>query len=246
MKIVRVSILSYPVAKLTLPQTVAAVLELISARRGHIITANAEILYAAKSDAALDSVIRAADLVTADGMGVVWASRILGDPLPERVSGYDLLHAIAQQASQTDLGLFLLGAAPGVAEAAAAKLQRLYSDLIIAGTYHGFFKEEESVEVMERVKSSNADFLFVAMGLGGEAWIYRHKQELNCPAMQVGGSFDILAGIATRAPRWMQKSGLEWAHRLYREPKRYRRMLSLPKFVIAVIAERFREKGVKK
>ena len=219
-------------------QTVASALELIRARRGHIITANAEILYAAKSDAALDRILREADLVTADGMGVVLASRILGTPLPERVSGYDLLHRIAQQASQTGLRLFLLGAAPGVAEAAAAKLQRLYPGLLIADTYHGFFKEDESVEVAQRVKSSNADFLFVAMGLGGEAWIYSHKRELNCPAMQVGGSFDILAGIATRAPRWMQKSGLEWAHRLYKEPKRFKRMLSLPKFVVAVVAER--------
>ncbi|MDP3488442.1 MAG: WecB/TagA/CpsF family glycosyltransferase [Bacillota bacterium] len=243
MKIDRVNILSYPVAKLTMQQTVASVFELIHARKGHIITANAEILYAAKFDAALDGVIRAADLVTADGMGVVLASRILGTPLPERVSGYDLLHAIARQASQTNLGIFLLGAAPGVAEAAAAKLQTLYPSLTITGTYHGFFKEEESVDVVERVKLSNADFLFVAMGLGGEAWIYRHKQELNCPAMQVGGSFDILAGIATRAPRWMQKSGLEWAHRLYKEPKRYRRMLSLPKFVLAVVAERVLGKG---
>ena len=238
MKLVKVNILSYPVAKLTMQQTVASVLDLIHARKGQVITANAEILYAAKADVTLDGVIRAADLVTADGMGVVLASRILGTPLPERVSGYDLLHAIAQQASQNSLGLYLLGAAPGVAEAAASKLQTLYPGLIIAGTYHGFFKEEESVEVVERVKSSKADFLFVAMGPGGESWIYRHKQEFNCPAMQVGGSFDILAGIATRAPRWMQKSGLEWAHRLYKEPKRYRRMLSLPKFVLAVVVER--------
>lgn len=216
----------------------SVVLELIHSRRGHIITANAEILYAAQSNATLDRVIREADLVTADGMGVVLASRILGDPLPERVSGYDLLHAIAQAASLSGSGIFLLGAAPGVAITAAAKLQALYPGLIISGTHHGFFKEQESVEVMERVKSSRADFLFVAMGLGGEAWISRHKQDLNCPAMQVGGSFDILAGIATRAPKWMQKAGLEWAHRLYKEPKRFRRMLSLPKFVIAVITER--------
>lgn len=238
MKTPKVNILSYPIAKLTMQQTVTFVLELVRTRKGHVITANAEVLYAAKHNATLDSVIRAADLVTADGMGVVLASHILGTPLPERVSGYDLLHAIAQQASQAGLGIFLLGAGPGVAEAAADRLVTLYPGLVITGTHHGFFKDHESVEIVEKVRSSNTDFLFVAMGLGGETWISRYKQELNCPAMQVGGSFDTLTGITTRAPRWMQRSGLEWAHRLYKEPKRFRRMLSLPKFVMAVVAER--------
>jgi len=238
LKVTKVNILSYPIAKLTMPEAVSHILQLIRERRGHIITANAEILYAARCDATLDGVIRAAHLVTADGMGVVLASRILGDPLPERVSGYDLLHAIAQQSSQLGLGLFLLGAAPGVAETAAAKLMLLYRHLKISGTHHGFFNDSESADVVQKIRSANTDFLFVAMGVQGEKWIARYKEDLGCPAMQVGGSFDILAGIATRAPRWMQRAGLEWAHRLYKEPKRFRRMLSLPKFVAAVLVER--------
>lgn len=239
-------VLSYEVAKLTLPEAVSAILGLVGQRRGHIITANAEILYSARLDPQLDQVVREADLVTADGMGVVLASHILGEPLPERVSGYDLLQALAAHAAQHNLRLYLLGAAPGIAERAATKLQTLYPGLRIAGTHHGFFADAESEALVERVTESGADMLFVALGLRGEFWIARHKHKLNCPAMQVGGSFDILAGLVTRAPRWMQRFGLEWAHRLYKEPKRFKRMLSLPKFMLAVLSQRLFHKGVKR
>jgi len=233
-------ILSYPVAQLTMPEALHRISELINKRYGHVITANAEILYAARHDPELDAIVRAAELVTADGMGVVLAGRILGQPLPERVSGYDLLHALAQKAAHKGYKLYLLGAAPGVAEEAAAKLQTLYPGLKIAGTQHGFFKKEESAHIVNNIKESRTDFLFVAMGPRGENWIYSHKHELGCPAMQVGGSLDIIVGKATRAPRWMQQTGLEWAYRLYKEPHRYKRMLNLPKFMLAVLAERLR------
>lgn len=237
------SILSYPVAKLSLDETIAEILMLIEQRRGHIITANAEILYAAQSDKVLDALLRCADIITADGMGVVLASRILGEPVTERVSGYDLLHALAAVAQEKGLRLFLLGAAPGIAERAAERLRSQYPGVIIAGTHHGFFTESESQDIALLVRSSGADFLFAAMGPRGEAWIAQHIDVINCPAMQVGGSFDILAGISTRAPQWMQRSGLEWAYRLYQEPYRYKRMLNLPKFMLAVLAERLCSKG---
>lgn len=233
-----VEILGYKVAPFTMEDVLTSIYRLIGEKRGQIVTANAEILYAAKFDRRLSEVVHRAELVIADGMGVVWASRILGDPVPERVGGYDVLHALCKAAPDKGIRVFLLGGDHRVADMAAVRLQQLYPGLDVAGTCHGFFKEDESESVIEHITMQRPDFIFVALGLRGEYWIAEHKDELPCPAMQVGGSFDILAGRAERAPLWMQKRGLEWAFRLYKEPRRFKRMLALPKFMWTVILER--------
>ncbi|MBS3986035.1 MAG: WecB/TagA/CpsF family glycosyltransferase [Selenomonadales bacterium] len=230
-----VDVLGFKIAPLTLTAAVTQVENLIAHRRGQIVTANAEILYAAATDQALGEVVHQAELVIADGMGVVLAARLTRQELPERVSGYDLLHALCQSAAARALSVYLLGGEPSVAEAAAARLKELYPSLTVAGTHHGYFADNESEAVISALKSARPDFLFVALGLRGEHWIYNYKAQLPCPAMQVGGSFDILAGRAVRAPRWMQRSGLEWAYRVYKEPKRLRRIFALPLFVLKVL-----------
>ncbi len=212
----------------------------------HIITANAEIIYRGVLEKKLSRTINKADLVTADGAGVVWAARYLGNPVPEKVSGIDLLVAICNKAQQTGWKLYFLGAAPGVAEKAVLKILEMYPDCHIAGYENGYFTKEEEPRIIENIKKVKPDILFVALGAPKqEYWIREHLQELGVPVcMGVGGSFDVLAGNVKRAPQWMQKRGLEWLYRLYKEPKRWRRMLALPRFVLAVIGQRARgEKG---
>ncbi|MBT9176352.1 MAG: N-acetylglucosaminyldiphosphoundecaprenol N-acetyl-beta-D-mannosaminyltransferase [Firmicutes bacterium] len=233
-----VDVLGFKIAPLTMAQAVERALQLIVLRRGQIVTANAEILYTAVTDESLGRVVQAAELVIADGMGVVWGARFTGQKLPERVSGYDLLHALCQSAGERGLRVYLLGGEPSVAEAAAARLKELYPRLTVAGIHHGYFAETESDALLAAINAAQPDFLFVALGLRGERWIYDRKAVLACPAMQVGGSFDILAGKAVRAPRWMQRSGLEWAYRLFKEPKRLKRIWALPLFMWKVVTRR--------
>jgi N-acetylglucosaminyldiphosphoundecaprenol N-acetyl-beta-D-mannosaminyltransferase len=234
-------ILGFRVAKLTMAESVARVLELVAQRKGQIVTANPEILYAGRGDRRLAQVLDSAELVTADGVGVLLASHILGDPVPERVTGVALTHALASASVERGLSWYLLGAAPGVAERAAEKLREMYPGLLIAGSHHGYFGDDENKKIVEFINRVRPDLILVAMGLRQEFWIADHKGNLPCPAMGVGGVFDILAGVTTRAPMWMQRMGLEWMHRLYREPRRFWRMLALPKFVGAVILERLVE-----
>lgn len=208
----------------------------------HIITANAEIIYRGLNDKKLSRTLNKAHLVTADGSGVVWAARQLNNPVPERVTGIDLLHAICNKAQEKEWKLYFLGAAPGVAEKAVLKVLEMYPDCHIVGYENGYFSQEEEPEVIENIKKAEPDILFVALGAPKqEFWIREHLQELGVPVcMGVGGSFDVLAGNVDRAPEWMQKKGLEWLFRLYKEPKRWRRMLALPQFVLAVLGQKAR------
>ncbi|MBS3873792.1 MAG: WecB/TagA/CpsF family glycosyltransferase [Firmicutes bacterium] len=243
-----VTILGVEVSSRTMAETVEEALRLMACRRGQIVTANAEILYTAHRDKDFYAVLREAELITADGMGAVLAARLLGHPVPERVSGYDLLLQLAGRAAERGLRVFLLGGKPGVAEKAALKLRALYPGLQIAGTRHGYFTDSEVTAVISEVTASSPDLLLAALGLRGEFLLARHKDALHCASMQVGGSFDVLAGVAERAPLYLQRAGLEWAFRLYKEPWRYKRMLSLPKFIVTVLLTRSQrqEREVKK
>jgi len=230
----KVEILGAPVDRLTLDQAVDRVAELVGdGLPGRVITLNPEYLYRAITvDNSLMELVHRADLVTADGEGIVWAGRVAGTPFPERVTGIDLMLASVQRAAQEGWPVFLLGAAPGVAEEAAENLRRQHPGLQVAGTYHGYFKQEEEAAVAERVREAAPRLLFAALGAPKqERWIDQYIESIGpVVAMGVGGSFDVLAGRVTRAPRWMQRLRIEWLGRLAMEPSRWRRILVLPRF----------------
>ena len=180
-----------------------------------IVTVNLDFIRIAQRDAEFRAVINAADLSVADGVPVVWAARLFGVPIPGRVTGVDIVERGVALAAERGYRLFLLGAAPGVAAAAASALQRRCPALLVAGTYsppYGPFSAETDAHIVDRIRAARPDMLFVAFGAPRQdLWIARHKHELGVPVcVGVGGTFDLLAGNLARAPRWMQRAGLEW------------------------------------
>jgi N-acetylglucosaminyldiphosphoundecaprenol N-acetyl-beta-D-mannosaminyltransferase len=198
----------------------------------HVVTLNPEMVIAAQRDRAFAALLRQADLVTADGVGVLWALRLRGECLPQRVTGVDLLVALTELAAATGGRLFLLGGAPGVAEAAGEVLCRRFPGLTLAGTYAGSPAVAADGEALRRIEAARPDLLFVAYGAPAqERWIARNRDALSgVVAIGVGGALDFLAGRVPRAPTWMRELGLEWLYRLWRQPWRWRRMLALPHF----------------
>ncbi len=201
-----------------------------------IVTVNTEFVMRAQYDTVFRNVINHAALVVADGIGIVWATHYLGKPAPERVTGTDTLVEIAKLCADRDYRLYLLGAAPGVAEETSARLQEIAPGLRIAGTYAGSPKPAEEDAILKRVRAARTDILCVAYGAPAqELWIARNLSRLPVAiAIGVGGAYDFLSGRQLRAPRFMQRLGLEWLYRLYREPWRLRRMMAIPHFMLLV------------
>jgi len=235
----RVKLLNVPIDCLSMERSVERVSELIGAGRPRrVITLNPEILYrAVLSDHSLFDLINKADLVTADGEGIVWAGRVAGTPFPERVTGIDLMLRLVERAATEGWKIYLLGAAPGVAEEAAEKLTRRFPGLQVAGTRHGYFKPDEEAGIAQAIKQTAPQLLFVALGAPAqEMWIDRHIEDIGpVVAVGVGGSLDVISGRVARQPLWMQKLKIEWLGRLISEPSRWRRMLVLPKFAWLVL-----------
>ncbi len=219
-------------------QAVAAAVELVESRcASQVITLNAEMIYQAQTEARLMELINRVDLVVPDGIGTVWAGRRLGYNFPERVTGIDMLMKLCAEACTRGWRVFLLGAAPGVAERAGQKLQQMYPGLQIAGCRDGYFSAEEEPALLQQIRALSPDLLFAALGIPKqEYWIAAHQQELSVPlCMGVGGSFDVISGDKKRAPAWTIRLHLEWLYRLLKEPSRWQRQLVLPRFVMAVI-----------
>lgn len=195
-------------------------------RGGWVITPNLDILRQAVHDADLFAMLERADLLVADGMPLIWASRMQGTPLPERVAGSNIISSLSAGAAARKRSLFLLGGSPGIADQAASILRERHPDLDIRGTYcpeFGFEKDEAQVAaIAEVVKASGADIVFVALGFPkGERLTDAIRHALpNAWWVGVGISFSFLCGDVQRAPMWMQKTGLEWVHRLQQEPRR--------------------------
>ena len=188
----------------------------------------------ARRDAGLAHVIRAARLVTPDGMGILWAMRLAGRRVPERVTGVDLTLALAERAAEAGYPIFLLGAGPGVAQAAAEALSERFPGLRVAGCWGGSPRPRDDAEAVARIQASGARLALVAYGAPAqELWIARTLPALpGVVALGVGGALDMIAGRIPRAPGWMRAAGLEWLYRLAREPWRGRRMLALPRFAL--------------
>ena len=241
-----VTILGVRVDAVTMPQTLAWVEAAVTApaadrRPRHICTANPEFLRTARRDPEFRRVLNAADLVLPDGVGLLWAARRLGDCLPERVAGSDLIYRLAELAGGHGWRVYFLGATEGVARAAAERLRALNPGLVIAGTFAGDPSPAAAGALVAGVRAARPELLLVAYGAPAQdKWIARHKDELDVPvSMGVGGSFDFVAGVAQRAPAWAQRAGLEWLHRLWRQPWRAGRIFSaVVAFPLAVLVNR--------
>lgn len=208
-----------------------------------IVTADSASVVIAGRDPELLRIMRAADLVTPDSSGILLASKIMGTPLPERVSGIDLAVQICRLCAESGQSVFLLGAAPGVAEIAAKNLVAQFPRLRIAGTQDGFFTDDQPV--VEEIRRSGASVLFAAMGIPKqEKWVAAHLHDLGVlVAIGLGGSFDVFSGNVRRAPAWMRNHGLEWLHRLVGNPRKITKVAHLPRFALLALRERFLSRG---
>lgn len=205
----------------------------------YVFTPNSEMVMAAR-DEQFKNILNSADMLTADGIGIVYASKILGTPIYKRASGYDISLKLFESLAGNGKSFYLFGAAPKVAETAKEKLLEKFPGLIISGTHDGYFDAEEEYRIIEDINLKQPDVLFVCLGSPKqEKWIFDNKDKLNVKvAMGLGGCLDVYAGNVKRAPDIFIKFGLEWFYRLIKEPKRFFRMLALPKFMIKVIVHK--------
>jgi N-acetylglucosaminyldiphosphoundecaprenol N-acetyl-beta-D-mannosaminyltransferase len=220
----RAELLGLSFDTVTMETAVARCLEFCRAPRAShtVITANASHLCMMRRDPELALACRAAHLILADGMSVVWALRASGQPVPERVAGVDLMARLLTAAAERGLRIYFLGARREVVAALVEKSRVQYPDIEIAGFRDGYFGRDDQPGIVEEVRASRADILFVGMPSPfKETWCERHRQSLEVPViMGVGGSFDVLAGFIRRAPHWAQALGLEWFWRLLMEPRK--------------------------
>lgn len=216
----------------TLQEAVAFAMDHVRTRqRCRVVTPNAEFAMEAKKNPRFLKILNGSQLVLADGISVIYASKILGTPLRGRVTGVGFAQALCQALAEQGGSLYLLGAKPGVAEQAADKLKAAYPGLKIAGTHDGYFKDEATV--VEAINAARPDAMLVCLGAPKQEYFMEdHGAQLEVPVMAgLGGSMDVLAGNVRRAPEFFQKAGLEWLYRLGKEPKRIRRMAKLPLYL---------------
>lgn len=223
----KVHFLNVTIDSLTMDEAVVVADELVKKRRcSFIVTPNVDHLVLLESNQELRDAYDRADLVLADGMPIVWLSKYYGEKIKEKISGSDFLPRLCEMAAQRGYKMFFLGAAPGVAEKAAEKMRQTYEGLKIVGSFSPDIGFEDSPDKISQVKSlikaANPDILVVAFGCPKqELFINKYKDELNIPVcMGVGASFDFVAGIKKRAPKWMSNHGLEWFYRMWQEPGR--------------------------
>lgn len=224
-------------------QAVARVKKLISdkQRASLVVTPNSEMIAMAAENRDFARILNSADLATADGIGVVIASKILGRALEERVAGFDLINCLFKEFAEENINFYFLGSKPGVVDIAVKNLKDKYPNLNISGYHHGYLDRDDQHKIIAEINSKNIDLLLVGMGVPlQEKFLDKNLKKLNVgAAVTVGGSFDVLAGEVNRAPLWMQKAALEWFYRLLQEPSRFGRMLSLPKFILLVLKSKF-------
>lgn len=225
----RITICNVPVDVLTMKQTIDLIDNAIRDKRSihHVVINSVKVVNARKDTQLRESIINC-DIINADGQGIIWASRILNKPLPERVAGIDLMENLVALAARKKYRIFFLGAKESILSKVIQVYSKRYGNDIIAGYANGYFKAEEEVKVAQQIAASKADILFVAMSSPKkEIFLNTHKDLIQTPfIMGVGGSFDVVAGFVKRAPKWMQEYGLEWFYRTLQEPRRmWRRYL---------------------
>ncbi|GEP96917.1 WecB/TagA/CpsF family glycosyltransferase [Chitinophaga cymbidii] len=238
----RTAICNVPVDMLTMQQTLDHIEDAIIRRKQiHHVVINAAKVVHAQKDVELRNAIVNCDIINADGQSIVWASRFLGAGLPERVAGIDLMEALVNMARKKGYKVFLLGAR----EEIVTKVADTYGPHIVAGYRNGYFSKEEEAEVAAQIAVSGADMLFVAItSPKKELFLDAYKDVINIPfIMGVGGSFDVVAGLTRRAPRWMQRIGMEWFYRVVQEPRRMwkRYLFGNSAFIYLVLKEKMKK-----
>ena len=235
----RIDVMGVGFDSLTMDEAVARARDLMAERRAaYVVTPNPEIVMLCRDDPAAMQAVQGADLVLPDGIGVIYGAKILGTPLRAKLPGIDFASALMAQMGQEGKSVFLLGAKPGVAEEAAAKIVEQHPKIVICGTHDGYFKESDPVA--REVAAAQPDLLFVCLGAPKqEKWIARFGLLTGAKmAIGLGGALDVFAGNVERAPEKWQKMGMEWAYRLSREPKRFGRMAKLPLVLVKAAGQR--------
>ncbi len=233
-----VYVLGYRVAQVGLERAVTWALSAAHHHAGSarlLVTLNPEIVVQAETDLELKNALHHADLNVADGVGITWAAKRSGTPLPERVPGVELMTRLLERGGP-GLRVYFLGARPGVAERAAARAHEHYGT-VVAGVQHGYFRRPDDVpEVVDAVAQSGAQLLLAGLGEGQELFLHTHRVALRVPLMMgVGGALDVLSGEVERTPAWTHKLGLEWAYRVGFDPERWHRIPRLVRFVRLVV-----------
>lgn len=236
-----VNIAGINIDDISMEQAVEKIYEFIASGGNHsVYTPNAEIMMDGITNKSMREILNSADMLVADGAGVVLASKILGKQVAEKVSGVDLTKNLLKASSGRPVKFFLFGGKPGIAETANANIICDYPGAQVVGTRNGYFSGDNEESIINEINNSGADVLLVCLGAPKqELWINSNKNKLKVKAcLGVGGTLDILAGNVKLAPDFFRDHGLEWLYRLYKEPRRFKRMLKLPKFILHVFAVR--------
>ncbi len=231
------SIMGIRVYAVTMKEALEYARKMIESETTNIVaTANAEMIMLAQKDKELFDILNHCTLVVPDGAGVLWAGETLGYPFPERVTGADYAEELLKLAVQEKWPVYFLGGAPGVAKKAVQKFVEKEGAFPLAGCHDGYFDEEEEKRIIRDIRENHTKILLCGMGVPKqEKWLWKHKDELgSAMAVGVGGVFDVMSGNLKRAPLWFQKNRLEWAYRLWLQPRRIVRMTALPNFMLAV------------
>jgi len=248
MKNRRIFILNCPIDALTMDETIKIIdIAIQNNQHLHHTVVNAAKLVKMQKDKELYESVVSADIINADGMAVVWASKLLGQPLPERVAGIDLMQKIVRLAYKKNYKIFFFGAREEVVKKVVERYSKEYSPKIVAGYRNGYYSEEEEPRIAKQIAESGANILFVGISSPKkEKFLYKYRNILKKVnlIMGVGGSFDVIAGKVKRAPKWMQELGLEWFFRFLQEPKRMwrRAFIDNSKFIVLVVKEILKQK----
>ena len=239
--LLQTNVLGVDFDNITLDDAVALCLDYTKSRNAHyIVTPNPEIVMMANKNSLFKAAIAASSLTVADGIGVLYASKIIGRPLKGRIPGIDLASKLIEELAKQNKSVFLFGSKPGIAEKAADNLTAAYPGLVICGTENGYFTDDSLI--IEKINTQSPDFLLVCLGAPKqELWMHKNAHQLSVGVMAgLGGSLDVFAGVVDRAPERWQKLGLEWLYRLLKQPSRIGRMAKLPMFLVYAVFERLK------
>ncbi|MEN8906648.1 MAG: WecB/TagA/CpsF family glycosyltransferase [Clostridiales bacterium] len=237
----RKSLLGINFSCITMDEALEYILKFLEEDKLHtIFTPNAEIAMEAQRDPDFKKILNSSDMLIPDGAGVILSSKILNIKLPQKIPGFDLTRNSFSLQRKIKTKYFFFGGKDGIAEKAAERVLHSYNNIEISGCQSGYFKKEDEEAIINKINSSNTEFLLVGLGAPKqEKWIHENRDKLNVKVcIGVGGTIDILAGNVKLTPDFFRRNGLEWLYRLYKEPRRFKRMLDLPRFILLSFKKR--------